>query len=66
MRQATLFFARGCPPPPKNGVCGGIVSLAPGKYGFCVWSPALEYSGNSCAGSIEQEMLTTLKGPPMF
>jgi glutaminase len=31
-----------------------------------VWSPALEYSGNSYAGSIDQEMLTTLKGPMMF
>lgn len=65
MQQATLFFARGCPPP-KNDVRGGIVSLAPGQYGFCVWSPALEYSGNSYAGSIDQEMLTTLKGPMMF
>ena len=35
-------------------------ALVPGECGICVWSPALEESGNSHAGSIALEMLTSL------
>jgi glutaminase len=52
--------------PAKSGVGGGIVALMPGECGICVWSPALEASGNSYAGSIALEMLTTLTGRSIF
>jgi glutaminase len=52
--------------PAKSGVGGGIVALMPGECGICVWSPALEESGNSYAGSIALEMLTSLTGRSIF
>jgi glutaminase len=52
--------------PAKSGVGGGIVALVPGECGICVWSPALEESGNSHAGSIALEMLTTVTGRSIF
>ena len=52
--------------PAKSGVGGGIVALMPGECGICVWSPALEDSGNSYAGSIALEMLTTMSGRSVF
>lgn len=52
--------------PAKSGVGGGIVALMPGECGICVWSPALEESGNSYAGSIALEMLTTMSGRSVF
>lgn len=52
--------------PAKSGVGGGIVAVMPGECGICVWSPALEASGNSYAGSIALEMLTTITGRSIF
>jgi len=52
--------------PAKSGVGGGIVALVPNECGICVWSPALEESGNSHAGSIALEMLTSLTGRSLF
>jgi glutaminase len=52
--------------PAKSGVGGGIVAVIPGVAGVCVWSPALEETGNSFAGSIALEMLTTLSGQSIF
>jgi glutaminase len=52
--------------PAKSGVGGGIVALVPGECGICVWSPALEESGNSHAGSIALEMLTSVTGRSIF
>ncbi len=52
--------------PAKSGVGGGIVALIPGVAGVCVWSPALDETGNSYAGSIALEMLTTLSGQSIF
>ena len=52
--------------PAKSGVGGGIVALMPGECGICVWSPALEASGNSYAGSIALEMLTSMSGRSVF
>ncbi len=52
--------------PAKSGVGGGIVALVPNECGICVWSPALEESGNSHAGSIALEMLTSLTGRSIF
>jgi glutaminase len=52
--------------PAKSGVGGGIVALIPGECGICVWSPALEDSGNSYAGSLALEMLTSISGRSVF
>lgn len=52
--------------PAKSGVGGGIVALIPGECGICVWSPALEASGNSLAGSLALETLTTLTQKSIF
>ena len=52
--------------PAKSGVGGGIVALIPGECGICVWSPALEASGNSYAGSVALEVLTSITGRSIF
>lgn len=52
--------------PAKSGVGGGIVAVVPGTCGICVWSPGLDESGNSHAGSLALEMLTTLTGRSIF
>ena len=52
--------------PAKSGVGGGIVAVMPGECGVCVWSPALEPSGNSLAGSLALEKFTTLSGRSIF
>lgn len=52
--------------PAKSGVGGGIVALLPGQCGICVWSPALEDSGNSHAGSLALEMFTSLTKQSIF
>jgi glutaminase len=52
--------------PAKSGVGGGIVAVLPGECGICVWSPALEPSGNSRAGLAALERLTQLTGRSIF
>ena len=52
--------------PAKSGVGGGIVAILPGECGICVWSPALEESGNSQAGLIALEMFTSLTQRSIF
>ena len=52
--------------PAKSGVGGGIVAILPGECGICVWSPALEVSGNSHAGSMALEMFTSLTQQSIF
>jgi glutaminase len=52
--------------PAKSGVGGGIVAVMPGECGICVWSPALEPSGNSLAGSLALERFTQLTGRSIF
>jgi glutaminase len=52
--------------PAKSGVGGGIVAILPGQCGICVWSPALEDSGNSHAGSLALEMFTSMTGLSIF
>jgi glutaminase len=36
--------------PCKSGVAGGIVGVVPDRMGVCVWSPALDDTGNSRGG----------------
>jgi glutaminase len=52
--------------PAKSGVGGGIVAVLPGVMGICVWSPGLDRSGNSLAGTQALEWLTTLSGRSIF
>ena len=52
--------------PAKSGVGGGIVAVLPGEIGICVWSPGLDATGNSLAGTQALESLTTLTGRSIF
>jgi glutaminase len=52
--------------PAKSGVGGGIVAVMPGECGICVWSPGLEPSGNSLAGSLALERFTDITGRSIF
>ena len=52
--------------PAKSGVGGGIVALLPGEMAVCVWSPGLDTNGNSLAGVLALELLTTYTGRSIF
>lgn len=45
--------------PAKSGVGGGIVALIPNVLTTAVWSPGLNEKGNSLAGTMALELLTT-------
>ena len=52
--------------PGKSGVGGGILAVMPGEFSVCVWSPGLDASGNSLAGTLALEWLTTKTGISIF
>ncbi len=52
--------------PAKSGVGGGIVAVLPREFSVCVWSPALEPSGNPSAGVAALEALTSTLGRSVF
>jgi glutaminase len=52
--------------PGKSGVGGGILAVMPGRFSVCVWSPGLDASGNSLAGVLALEWLTTKTGISIF
>lgn len=52
--------------PAKSGVGGGIVAVLPGEMAVCVWSPGLDPNGNSLAGVLALEWLTTYSGRSIF
>ncbi len=52
--------------PGKSGVGGGIVAVMPQKFAVCVWSPGLNASGNSLAGTKALELFTTKTGISIF
>lgn len=52
--------------PGKSGVGGGILAVMPGAFSVCVWSPGLDSSGNSLAGTKALELFTTLTGISIF
>lgn len=52
--------------PGKSGVAGGIIAIVPGKMSICVWSPGLNESGNSLAGTKALELFTTHTGISVF
>ncbi len=52
--------------PAKSGVGGGIVAVIPGEMSIAVWSPALDRSGNSLAGTALLEKLSDRLGRSVF
>ncbi len=52
--------------PCKSGVGGGIVAVVPDRLTLCVWSPALEPSGNSLLGMKALEMFAARTGLSIF
>ena len=52
--------------PCKSGVGGGIVAVVPDRLTLCVWSPALEASGNSLLGMKALELFTARTGLSVF
>ena len=52
--------------PAKSGVGGGILAVLPGYFSICVWSPALNPSGNSLVGTQALDRFTTITGQSIF
>ncbi len=52
--------------PGKSGVGGGIVAIVPGDMTIAVWSPELDSSGNSLAGTQALELLSERIGRSIF
>lgn len=52
--------------PGKSGVGGGIIAIVPGEMSIAVWSPELDASGNSLAGTLVLERLAERIGRSIF
>jgi len=52
--------------PCKSGVGGGIIAVVPDKLTLCVWSPALDKSGNSALGMRALEIFAARTGLSVF
>jgi glutaminase len=52
--------------PAKSGVGGGVVAVMPGRFVATVWSPCLSEKGNSLAGTMALELLTTKTALSIF
>lgn len=52
--------------PCKSGVGGGIVAVVPDRLTLCVWSPALDRTGNSLLGMQALEMFASRTGLSIF
>jgi len=52
--------------PCKSGVGGGIVAVVPDHLTLCVWSPALDATGNSWLGRQALELFVTKTGLSVF
>ncbi len=52
--------------PCKSGVGGGIVAVVPDRLTLCVWSPALDATGNSLLGMKALEMFVAKTGLSVF
>ncbi len=52
--------------PAKSGVGGGVVAVLPGRFVAAVWSPCLSGKGNSLAGTMALELLTTKTALSIF
>ncbi len=52
--------------PGKSGVGGGVIAIVPGEMTIAVWSPELDPSGNSLAGTRALELLSQKIGRSIF
>lgn len=52
--------------PCKSGVGGGIVAVVPDRLTLCVWSPALDATGNSLLGRRALELFVERTGLSVF
>jgi len=52
--------------PCKSGVGGGIVAVVPDQLTLCVWSPAVDESGNSVLGTRALELFAGRSGLSIF
>lgn len=52
--------------PCKSGVGGGIVAVVPERLTLCVWSPALDATGNSLLGRRALELFVAKTGLSVF
>ena len=52
--------------PGKSGVSGGIVTIAPGKGGLGIFSPALDEAGNSVRGQLATRYISERLGLNIF
>ncbi|RBW66682.1 glutaminase [Vibrionales bacterium C3R12] len=52
--------------PGKSGVGGGIIAIVPGEMTIAVWSPELDPSGNSLAGTQALELFSEKIGRSIF
>ena len=52
--------------PCKSGVGGGIVAVVPDRLTLCVWSPAVDASGNSVLGTQALELFASRTGLSIF
>ncbi|MEJ1171551.1 glutaminase [Variovorax sp. CCNWLW235] len=52
--------------PCKSGVGGGIVAVVPDRLTLCVWSPALDATGNSLLGMKALELFVARTGLSVF
>jgi glutaminase len=52
--------------PCKSGVGGGIVAVVPDRLSLCVWSPALDNTGNSQLGRKALELFVARTGLSVF
>ena len=52
--------------PCKSGVGGGIVAVVPDTLTLCVWSPAVDTSGNSVLGTRALELFASRSGLSIF
>ena len=52
--------------PCKSGVGGGIVAVVPDQLSLCVWSPALDGTGNSWLGRQALELFVAKTGLSVF
>ncbi|MGZ5129765.1 MAG: glutaminase [Caldimonas sp.] len=52
--------------PCKSGVGGGIVAVVPDTLSLCVWSPAVDASGNSVLGTQALELFASRTGLSIF
>jgi glutaminase len=52
--------------PCKSGVGGGIMAVLPDRLSLCVWSPALDATGNSHLGRMALELFVARTGLSVF